>query len=111
MTVFPQGTLIWQRFTNVSCLRTYYGKKRRDSFHPQRVTLLGEDSIFMANLLEIPRLIVFFSYYMIDLPRLFQKRSLGWYGMVTLFKHVISIRYTFTLKNRKTNFLTNLKLR
>ena len=30
-----------------------------------------------------------------------------WYGMVTLFKHGISIRYTFTLKNRKTNFLTN----
>ena len=34
-----------------------------------------------------------------------------WYGKVTLFKHGISIRYTFTLKNRKTNFLTNLKLR
>ena len=33
------------------------------------------------------------------------------YGMVTLFKHGISIRYKFTLKNRKTNFLTNLKLR
>ena len=75
MTVFPQGTLIWQRFTNVSCLRTYYGKKRRDSFHPQREHLLGEDSICMVNLLEIPRLIVFFSYYMIDLLRLFQKRS------------------------------------
>ena len=75
MTVFPQGTLIWQRFTNVSCLRTYYGKKRRDSFHPQRVTLLGEDSICMANLLEIPRVIVFFSYYMIYLLRLFQMRS------------------------------------
>ena len=75
MTIFPQGTLIWQRFTNVSCRRTYYGKKGRDSFHPQRVTLLGEDSICMANLLEIPRVIVFFSYYMIDLLRLFQKRS------------------------------------
>ena len=75
MTVFPQGTLIWQTFTNVSCLRTYYGKKRRDSFHPQRVPLLGEDSICMPNLLEIPRLIVFFSYYMIDLLRLFQRRS------------------------------------
>ena len=29
----------------------------------------------MVNLLEIPRVIVFFFYYMIDLPRLFQKRS------------------------------------
>ena len=60
MTVFPQGTLIWQRFTNVSCLRTYYGKKRSDSFDPHRVILLDEDIICMVNLLEIPRVIVFF---------------------------------------------------
>ena len=52
-------------------------EKRRDSIDPQRVNLLGEDSICMVNLLEIPRVIVFFFfYYMIDLPRLFQKRSL-----------------------------------
>ena len=31
----------------------------RDSFDPQRVNLLGEDSICMVNLLEIPRVIVF----------------------------------------------------
>ena len=72
MTVFPQGTLIWQRFTNVSCLRTYYAKK--GSFDPQRVNLLDEDSICMVNLLETPR-VIFFFYYMIDLLRLFQKRS------------------------------------
>ena len=35
-------------------------EKRRDSFDPQRVTLLGEDSICMVNLLEIPRVIIFF---------------------------------------------------
>ena len=29
MTVFPQGTLKGQRFTNVSCPRTYHGKKDR----------------------------------------------------------------------------------
>ena len=29
----------------------------------------------MVNLLETPRVIVFFLYYMIDLLRLFQKRS------------------------------------
>ena len=63
-----------QRFTNVSCLRTHYGTKRRDSFDPQRVNLLGEDSICMVNLLVILQKIVFF-YYMIDLLRLFQKRS------------------------------------
>ena len=61
-----------QRFTNVSCLRG----KRRDSFDPQRVNLLGEDSICMVNLLVILQKIVFFFFnYMIDLLRLFQKRS------------------------------------
>ena len=74
MTVFPQGTLIWQRFTNVSSPRTYHGKKRQYSFDPQRVNLLGEDSICMVNLLVILQKIGFF-YYMIDLLRLFQKRS------------------------------------
>ena len=78
MTVFPQGTLILQRFTNVYFLRTYYGKKRRDPFDPQRVNLLGKDSIFMVNLLVIPRVIVYFFYYMIDLLWLFQRRGLVW---------------------------------
>ena len=36
------------------------GGKRRDSFDPQRVNLLGEDSICMVNLLEIPEQIVLF---------------------------------------------------
>ena len=72
MKVFPQGTLIWQRFTNVSCLRRYYGKK--GSFDHERENLLGEDSICMVNFLETPR-VIFFFYYMIDLLRLFQKRS------------------------------------
>ena len=75
MTVFPQATLIWQRFTNVSYLRTYYGEKRRDSFDPQCVNLLGEDGICMVNLLVIPQNIVVFFYYLTDLLRLFQKRS------------------------------------
>ena len=75
MTVFPQGTLIWQRFTKVSCLRIYHGKKRQDSFDPQRVNLLGEDSICMVNLLVIPLKIIVVFYYMIDLLRLFQKKT------------------------------------
>ena len=53
-------------------------KKRRHSFDPQRVTLLGKDSICMVNLLETPRVIVFLFFdltFMIDLLRLFQKRS------------------------------------
>ena len=50
-------------------------EKRRDSFDPQRKNLLGEDSICMVNLLETPRVIVFFFYYMNDFVWLFQKRS------------------------------------
>ena len=63
---------ISERLLSTNILR----EKRRDSFHPQRVNLLCEDSIFMVNLLETKRVIVFFFfYYMIDLLRLFQKRS------------------------------------
>ena len=48
--------------------------KRRHSFDPQRVTLLGEDNICMVNLLETPR-VIFFFYHLIDFLRLFEKRS------------------------------------
>ena len=50
-------------------------EKRQDSFDPQRINLLGEDSICMVNLLVIPQKIVVFFYYMIELLRLFQRRS------------------------------------
>ena len=63
---------IYERLLSTNILRG----KRRHSFHPQRVTLLGEDSICMVNLLETPRVIVFFFFYYInDLLQLFQKRS------------------------------------
>ena len=63
---------IYERLLSTNILR----EKRRHSFDHQRVTLLGEDNICMVNLLETPRVIVFFIfYYMIDLLRLFQKRS------------------------------------
>ena len=61
---------IYERLLSTNLLR----EKRRHSFDPQRVTLLGEDSICMVMLLETPRVIVFF-FYMIDLLQLFQKRS------------------------------------
>ena len=35
-------------------------EKRQDSFDPQRINLLGEDSICMVNLLVIPQKIVLF---------------------------------------------------
>ena len=62
---------IYERLLSTNILR----EKRRHSFDPQRVTLLGEDSICMVNLLETPRGYSFFFFYMIDLLRLFQKRS------------------------------------
>ena len=63
---------IYERLLSTNILRG----KRRHSFDPQRGPLLGEDSICMVNLLETPRVIVyFFFYYNIDLLRLLQKRS------------------------------------
>ena len=63
---------IYERLLSTNIVR----EKSRPSFDPQRVTLLGKDSICMVNLLKTPRVIVFFFfYYMIDLLRLFQKRS------------------------------------
>ena len=66
---------IYERLLSTNILRG----KRRHSFDPQRVTLLGEDSICMVNLLETPRVkVFFFFYYTIDLLRLFQKRTFVW---------------------------------
>ena len=45
----------YERLLSTNILR----EKRRHWFDPQRVTLLGEDSICMVNLLETPRVIVF----------------------------------------------------
>ena len=47
---------IYERLLSTSILR----EKRRESFDPERENLLGEDSICIVNLLEIPRVIVFF---------------------------------------------------
>ena len=41
---------------------TLLGEKNRDSCDPHRVTLMGEDIICRVNLLEIPRVIVFFFF-------------------------------------------------
>ena len=50
-------------------------EKRQDSFDPQRVNLFGEDSICIVNLLVITLRIIVVFYYMIDLLRLFQKKT------------------------------------
>ena len=61
---------VYERLLSTNILR----EKRRDSFDPQRVILLGKDITCMVNLLEIPR-VIFCFYYIIELLRLFQKRS------------------------------------
>ena len=50
-------------------------EKRQDSFDPQRVNSFGEDSICMVNLLVIPLRVIVVFYYMIELLRLFQKKT------------------------------------
>ena len=47
---------ISERFLSTNILR----EKRRDSFDRQRVNLFGEVSICIVNLLETPRVMVFF---------------------------------------------------
>ena len=47
---------VYERLLSTNVLR----EKRRHSFDPQRVTLLGKGSICMVNLLETPRVTVFF---------------------------------------------------
>ena len=47
---------IYERLLSTNILR----EKRRDSFDTQRVSLLGENSICMVNLLETPRVVLFF---------------------------------------------------
>ena len=63
---------IYERLLSTNILR----EKRRESFDPQRENLLGEDTISMVNLLEIPRVIVFFfSYFMVALLRFFSEEK------------------------------------
>ena len=50
---------VYERLLSTNILR----EKRRDSFDPQRVILLGEDIICMVNFLEIPRVIVFLLHH------------------------------------------------
>ena len=49
---------IYERLLSTNILR----EKRRDSLDPQRDYLLGEDSIYMVNLLRTPRVIIFFFF-------------------------------------------------
>ena len=65
---------IYERLLSTNILR----EKRLDLFDPQRENLLGEDSICIVNLLEMPQVIVFFSYYMIDLLGCFRREVLFW---------------------------------
>ena len=47
---------VYERLLSTNILR----EKRRDSFDPHRVILLGEDIICVVNMLELPQVIFFF---------------------------------------------------
>ena len=49
---------IYERLLSTNIIR----EKSRDSFDAQRKNLLGEDSICMVNLLEIPQVIGYFFF-------------------------------------------------
>ena len=53
-----------ERLLSTNILR----EKRRDSFDPHRVTLLGEDIICIVNLLGISRIIFFFFFFFFMTP-------------------------------------------
>ena len=52
----------YERLLSTNIIR----EKRRDSIDPQRVNLMGEDSICIVNLLETKRVIVFFFFLFHD---------------------------------------------
>ena len=62
---------IYERLLSTNILRG----KRRHSFDPQRVTLLGEDSICKVNLLETPRVIVFFFFFLLHTTNILRKKK------------------------------------
>ena len=53
---------MYKRLLSTNILR----EKRRHFFDPQRVTLLGKDSICMVTLLETRQVIVFFFFLLHD---------------------------------------------
>ena len=65
---------IYERLLSTNILR----EKRRHLFDPQRVTLLGKDSICMVKLLEAPQMMVFFVFQAEDGIRdYYASRGLG----------------------------------
>ena len=72
---FSSGNVNMAKIYERLLSKNIHRKKREDTFDSYCKNLLGEDSICMVNLLVIPQKIVFFFYNMIDLLRLFQKRS------------------------------------
>ena len=77
LTVFPLRRPIWQTFTKVSCLRSYHRERTGSRSIPEVKTLWGEDSTWMVDRLEIPRVVEFFFLfdYTIELFWLFQNTS------------------------------------
>ena len=54
---------------------TYHTNKKEGVIRSLNSKFFRDDSICMVNLLEIPRMVVFFVNYAIEMLRLFQERS------------------------------------
>ena len=74
MTVFPQGTLIQQSFTNVSCLYKHTTGKQAGLVRSPTRKSIGRGQYLFDYFAGNTASDSFF-YYMIDLLRLFQTRS------------------------------------
>ena len=78
---------IYERFLSTIKLR----ENRRDSFDPQRENLLGEDSICMVNLLEIPQVIFFFLITSLTSLGCFRRKVLFCQGSMKIKRSPLSV--------------------
>ena len=105
LTVFPLRTPIWQRFTKVFCLRSYHSERTGSRLIPLSQTLSGEDSTWMVDRLEIPRVVDFFFFFLIT-PLIcfgcFKTLALFCQGSVKIKLSLLSVRCytTFMLSSK-----------
>ena len=66
-------------------------EKRQDSFDPQRVNLLGEDSMCMVNLLVILQKIAFFLITSLTSFRCFTREVLFWQASIKIKMSLLSV--------------------
>ena len=98
---------IYERLLSTNILR----EKRRDSFDPHLVTLLGEDIICMVNFLEIPRVIVFlFCFFFVFLFFMTSLTCFGCFRREVLFCQAsMKIKMSLTIGTLLDQFMLSCK--